>query len=119
VKPARPASTPAADVPARPVLLAGLGLFVALILSGGLVAAMLGAFETERPGAVMTPQPVPPQPRLQTDPTADRAVIEAQARARLQGYAWVDRPAGRVRIPIEEAMRLTAKRGWPDAEAPR
>jgi hypothetical protein len=106
-------------VPARPILLAGLGLFVALILSGGLVAAMLGAFADQRPPAVATPQSVPPQPRLQTDPAADRITIEAQARARLQGYAWVDRPAGRVRIPIDEAMRLTAEHGWPDPGAPR
>lgn len=32
---------------------------------------------------------------------------------RLTSYGWVDRPAGTVHIPIDEAIRLTAERGLP------
>ena len=31
----------------------------------------------------------------------------------LNGYSWVDRNAGVVRIPIDEAMKLTVQRGLP------
>jgi len=31
----------------------------------------------------------------------------------LESYAWVDKNAGIVRIPIEEAIRLTLQRGLP------
>jgi hypothetical protein len=40
--------------------------------------------------------------------------IEAETRQHLAGYGWVDRPAGVVRIPIEQAMaRLAAPGGTP------
>lgn len=106
------------DVPARPILLAGLGLFVGLLLSAGLVAAMLGTFQHTRPVAEAPPQPVPPPPRLQANPPADRIAAEARAEAELQGTAWVDRAVGRVRIPIDQAMRLQVQRGWAGPEDP-
>ena len=111
-----PSSPPADDIPARPILLAGLGLFFALLLSAGLVAAMLGTFQHARPVAEAPPQPVPPPPRLQANPAADRIAAETRGRAELQGTAWVDRAAGRVRIPIEQAMRLQLQRGWAGPE---
>ncbi|WP_343715549.1 hypothetical protein [Inquilinus sp.] len=114
----RPAPPQADDVPARPILLAGLALFVGLLLSAGLVAAMLGTFQHARPVAEAPPQPVPAPPRLQANPPADRIAAENRALAELQGTARVDRAAGRVRIPIEQAMRLQAQRGWAGPEDP-
>jgi hypothetical protein len=38
----------------------------------------------------------------------DQSAVDAEARARLESYAWVDREAGVVRIPIERAMALLA-----------
>jgi hypothetical protein len=55
----------------------------------------------------------PPEPRLQANPAADLAALRASEEARLHGYAWVDRAAGRVRIPIERAMALLATDGTP------
>ena len=52
----------------------------------------------------------PPAPRLQTDPLADLEALHARERGQLDGYAWVDRQAGTVRIPIERAMQLLAER---------
>jgi hypothetical protein len=118
VRRARPQPPRAEDVPARPILLAGLGLLVALLLSAGLVAAMLGTFQHAQPVAEAPPQPVPPPPRLQANPAADRVAMEARAQAELQGTAWADRAAGRVLIPIEEAMRLQVQRGWAGPEDP-
>jgi len=42
--------------------------------------------------------------------------MDAEQRT-LTTYGWVDRNAGIVRIPIDEAMRLTTQRGLPAREA--
>jgi hypothetical protein len=52
---------------------------------------------------------VPPEPRLQADPLGDLRALRAEEDALLHGYAWVDRKAGAVRIPIERAMALLAE----------
>ena len=57
--------------------------------------------------------PQPPLPRLEIDPPADLARYRDEQRKDLESYGWVDRPAGVVHIPIEEAMRLVAERGLP------
>lgn len=56
---------------------------------------------------------LPPEPRLQTTPRDDLQQLRAREEEKLNGYQWIDRSAGIVRIPIEEAMRLTLKRGLP------
>ena len=33
--------------------------------------------------------------------------------AALNSYGWVDKSSGSVRIPIERAMEILAKKGWP------
>ena len=53
---------------------------------------------------------VPPEPRLQTTPRAGPAAICARSEDEiLNSYGWVDRNAGVVRIPIDEAMKLTLR----------
>jgi hypothetical protein len=48
-------------------------------------------------------------PQERTPIEEEWPVIAAETRAHLAGYGWVDRPAGIVRIPIEQAMaRLAA-----------
>lgn len=62
-----------------------------------------------------------PTPRLQTDDgNQDVADLHAREDLLLENYSWVDGPQGsprRVRIPIERAMQLIAKRGLPVAPA--
>jgi hypothetical protein len=55
----------------------------------------------------------PPQPRLQTQPFKDVYLLREQENQRLNSYGWVARAQGTVRIPIDEAMRLTVERGLP------
>jgi hypothetical protein len=55
----------------------------------------------------------PPEPRLQTDPRQDLADMRAKEDDTLTSYGWVDRNAGVVRIPIDQAMKLTLERGLP------
>jgi hypothetical protein len=58
-----------------------------------------------------------PAPRLQATPRDDLREFRRQEDALLNGYSWVDRDSGTVRIPIAEAMRLTLERGLPVRES--
>jgi hypothetical protein len=109
----------ASDIAPKNVGYAALSLFAGIALSAGLVAGLLALFDHagQRPAATAleTAPLAPPLPRLEIDGKADRTVVEADAARKLNGYAWVDRSAGTVRIPIARAMELLAARGWPDA----
>jgi len=101
------------DVPARPVAFVFAGLFVMIGVSAALVTGLFALFGDvgERPP---TAQPKSSSaPRLELKEGEDRAALNAVANAKLTGYAWVDRDAGKVRIPIERAMELQAQQGWP------
>src|SRR5580658_3573357 len=55
-----------------------------------------------------------PTPRLQLDDGYQEiADLHAREDLLLNNYSWVDRSQGKVRIPIEQAMELLAKRGLP------
>jgi hypothetical protein len=56
---------------------------------------------------------LPPEPRLQVNPREDAAEFRAQEDAILNGYTWVNRDTGTVRIPIAEAMKSTVQKGLP------
>jgi len=56
---------------------------------------------------------VPPEPRLQTTPREDLRELRAREEEILGSYGWVDKTTGVVRIPIDEAMKLTLQRGLP------
>ncbi len=59
-----------------------------------------------------------PTPRLQTD-DGNQEIAEMHAREDLllNYYSWIDRPSGKVRIPISRAMQLIAQHGLPVAPA--
>lgn len=63
--------------------------------------------------AVAATRPQFPAPRLQVAPQADLAALRSREDAELNGYGWVDRQAGVVRIPINRAMDLIVQRGLP------
>jgi hypothetical protein len=57
------------------------------------------------------PQPLPPAPRLQSSPDEDMATFRAEEDRTLGTPAWIDRQAGIVRLPIDLAMDVLARRG--------
>ena len=65
------------------------------------------------PLAVQQEQRLPPEPRLQTNPRQDLQDLRAAEHDILTTYGWVDKNAGTVRIPIDEAIKLTLQRGLP------
>ena len=109
------------DVDVRSILTVGAGL------AGGTIAVavvvwLLVVFLTGRsaqtgprefPLAVAHEQRLPPEPRLQTNPREDLADLRRAEDQVLDSYGWVDKDAGIVRIPIDDAMRLTVQRGLP------
>ncbi len=61
------------------------------------------------------PQQAPP-PQLQLDPRTDMQRYFESEQKLLSEYSWVNQQNNIVRIPIEQAMRLTLERGLPVRE---
>lgn len=109
------------DVNIRGILAFGAALIVVAIIIH-VVIWVLFRYMDARQAARIPPQyplasqqqvRVPPEPRLQTNPREDLRVLRDQERQTLSSYGWVDKNAGVVRIPIDEAMKLTLQRGLP------
>ena len=66
--------------------------------------------EPRFPLAAVEGNRLPPEPRLQRFPRQDILDFRLREEAALQNYGWVDRSAGMVHIPIQDAMRLTLER---------
>jgi hypothetical protein len=101
------------DIKPRPILQMGIGI---ALLTAIAALAMFGLFRVLKGGPPEHAQaapPQPPEPRLQKNERSDLARLVAAQRARLTSYGWVDRSAGIVHIPIDEALRLVAQRGLP------
>ncbi|MBI3047515.1 MAG: hypothetical protein HYY76_04310 [Acidobacteria bacterium] len=71
------------------------------------------ATETEHryPLALTQEEPLPPAPRLQQFPRNELYQFRVEEENLLQRYGWMNREAGIVHIPVDEAMRLTMERG--------
>jgi hypothetical protein len=109
------------DVNIRGILMFGGALIVAAIVIHLVVGALFKYFDIrearqaapEYPLAAAEENRLPPEPRLQTNPRQDLADLRAREEQALAGYSWVDRNAGIVRIPIDEAIKKTLERGLP------
>jgi hypothetical protein len=86
----------------------GLGLLYALLIER---AEETG--EQRYPLAATPGERLPPTPRLQQFPQNDLYQFRSGEEAFLQGYGWMNKEAGTVHIPIEDAMRLVVERGLP------
>jgi hypothetical protein len=113
------------DVDARSVLVFGAGLAVTAAVVQVLVWILFLYFSGREAARVAPVYPLaagqeqlPPEPRLQTNPREDLRALHAHEDEVLTTYAWVDRSAGVVRIPIDEAMKIVLKRGLPARREP-
>jgi hypothetical protein len=113
------------DVNVRGVFAFAIGLLVTGIIIHLLVWVLFQYFTAREghaappafPLAVTKETRVPPEPRLQTNPRQDLADLRAREDQVLSSYGWVDRNAGVVRIPIDQAIKLTLERGLPARQA--
>jgi hypothetical protein len=94
-----------------------LGLLLCVVIALTLLGvARLMTLLTERqpagqPASTLGSTPdLPPKPRLQTTPRLDLAARRRAEDATLNSYAWIDRSAGSIRIPINRAMDLLVER---------
>jgi len=109
------------DVNVRAILGFAAGLIVAAALIHFIVWLLflyLSGTETTRdtpdfPLAAGQATRVPPEPRLQITPREDLRALRAREEEILGSYGWVDKTTGVVRIPIDEAIKLTLQRGLP------
>lgn len=83
----------------------------------GLLYGFLNANEAARsappPPLFEESQGLPPGPLLQRDPEKDMRQMANEQDAILNSYGWVDKKAGVIHIPIEQAIELTLERGLP------
>jgi len=75
------------------------------------------ASERQYPMSGEQAHPLPPVPRLQQFPENERFEFQTEERRLLSTYAWENKAAGTVRIPVADAMRLTVERGLPSRPA--
>jgi hypothetical protein len=105
------------DTAARGVLIFMAFLLGSLLLSLLVVWGIFGAFSWMQTSEQPFPAPKvgerPPEPRIQVRPVQELRAFRAYEDAILNGYGWVDRTAGVVRIPISRAMDIVAQRGLP------
>jgi hypothetical protein len=106
------------DASVRPVIQFTIVLTLGLALVIALMVVLFNTLERieSRAEAAAHPMAVeadPPPPRLQTSNAVELVEHRAREAEVLGGYAWIDRDAGIVRIPIERALELVAERGLP------
>jgi hypothetical protein len=62
-------------------------------------------------------RPLPPTPRLQTYAFDDIKGLRREEAKLLDHYAWIDKNAGTVRVPVSRAIELLAEKGLPHRAA--
>jgi hypothetical protein len=70
------------------------------------------------PLTVGVERPLPARPRVQTYPFDDIKALRRDEARILEHYAWIDKTAGTVRIPVSRAMDILAERGLPHRDSP-
>jgi hypothetical protein len=72
-----------------------------------------------RPTAMMVErQNLPPEPRLQAIPKIELSRLKNNEMQILTSYGWLDQSKGIVRIPINVAIDIVAKKGLPSKPTP-
>lgn len=112
------------DARIRPLAIFLAILAASLVIVGALVAWLFQAYLAEAERADPPPSPLAqpaaadapatPGPLLQVSPQLDLETLRAREERRLHATEWADQPRGIVRIPIDQAIALTAERGFPD-----
>lgn len=76
------------------------------------------AYPRQYPMAQVGAPPLPPAPRLQTQPREDLKRMRAEEETYLNSYGWVNAAAGTAHIPIDRAMQQLLQQGLPARQQP-
>jgi len=97
----------------------GIGLSVVLVIAV-VIASLIVHYKTVQHARQDTPIPrlarereATPGTPLQVDAANELRRVRAAEQAVLKSYGWVDKDAGIVRIPVDRAMEILAKKGLP------
>lgn len=104
----------------------GIGLAIGVVV---VVFMMWGLFdwfyarESEKPvelsSQILRERPTrPPEPRLQARPKVELKDLRDSEEAALTSYGWINPDTGAVRIPIDQAIDMVAKKGLPSKPSP-
>jgi hypothetical protein len=105
------------DVDIRSLMIS-IAVLAAVVLATCL--AMWGLFRLYEAGAkksdpvaspVADTTSTPPEPQLQAYPRKDMDAMRHNTDSVIGTYGWVDKPAGKVHIPIDRAIEIMAARG--------
>jgi hypothetical protein len=113
------------DIRFWPITISGAALLLVTLIVFVLMRALFVFYDKREarlsppanPLAVEYGEPLPPKPRLQSDPIKDLVQLRAAEDAILNSYAWVDPQAGVVRIPIARALEILAHNPPPSRPA--
>ncbi len=101
------------------IALFGIGLVVAVALAV-IVTSLFMRYRAFQHARQETPVPrlarereITPEPRLQVDASKELRQMRAAEDAALSSYGWVDKDAGILKIPVDRAMEILAKKGLP------
>jgi len=89
-----------------------LGAFLVAVLTIGIFRYLNDTYHPER-SAKQAPVQIPPEPRLEVNPSEQIKDLRAHEDHVLNTYAWVDQKTGTVRVPIGQAIDLLAAKGLP------
>jgi hypothetical protein len=105
------------DVNAWAVGKFAIALIAIVALSLALLVGLFKYFQTRDYAKPVVethdPNQLFPEPRLERTPITDLQAVRAEEDKVLNGYGWVDAPRGVVRIPIDVAIDVLARKGLP------
>ena len=99
----------------------GVALVILCVIALGMLLGLMKFFQSrEATSKAPTVDPVKlfPEPQLQKTPVQDLQAVRTEEEKMLTGYGWVDPQKGLVRIPIDQAIDVLAKRGLPSRTQP-
>ena len=107
------------DAQFRGIFWSGVGLFAIIGFSFLLIIGLFNFLESwhgksSKPISPLAELQQPPSgPRLQVDPELDLEQFKVIEDSLVNSYGWVQKEAGAVRIPLDEAMKVMLQRGFP------
>ncbi len=107
------------DARFKTIFWSGIALALLVLFALAINFAVFSVLKERREKAMVPPPPLaparelPPAPRLQVAPEMDLQRFLAQEDSLASTYGWVVKEAGVVRIPVERAMELMLKTGFP------
>jgi hypothetical protein len=107
------------------VLVFGLGIIVIILIMGVVIPGIVFKNMQWFTGKVPVPSQyqagqdeLPPAPRIEVRGPRDLKEFRAAEEKQLNSYGWTDRDKNLVRMPVDQAIDIIARRGLPSFATP-